>query len=314
MSDATFPFGGIYAATICPLDASGALDAEALHAHHAAVLATEGMAGLLVNGHAGENFALERQELSEVVRTARSVAGTGHKVVAGINCERSDIAARMAEDAAAAGADAVMVFPPFSWALGADDRAIVTHHRMIAVAAGVPMMLFQGAVGSGKTAFRPEVLARLLEIETVVGIKEGSWETAAYDATRRLTRRLRPDVAVMASGDEHLFPCFALGSDGSLVSLAAVVPELIVALDRAVARGDMAAGRALHERLYLLGRIVYGAPGHLATLRLKTCLHLLGRLASTRCRPPVDTLPETEVARLREALAAAGLLRAGSPA
>lgn len=307
MSDATFPFGGIYAATICPMDAAGTVDADALHAHHAAVLATEGMAGLLVNGHAGENFALDRPELAGVVRTARAAAGRRHKVVAGINCERSDIAARMAEEAAVAGADAVMVFPPFSWALGADDDAIVSHHRRIADAAGVPMMLFQGAVGSGKTAFRPHVLARLLDIESVVGIKEGSWETAAYDATRRLTRRLRPDVAVMASGDEHLFPCFALGSDGSLVSLAAVVPELIVALDRAVARGDMAAGRDLHERLYLLGRVVYGAPGHLATIRLKTCLALLGRLASTCCRPPVDGLPEAEVARLREALAAAGL-------
>lgn len=306
MTSETFPFGGIYAATVCPMDDAGIIDPDALHAHHAAVLATEGMAGLLVNGHAGESFALEREEQAQVVRTARAVAGSRHKVVAGINCERSDIAARMAAEAAEAGADAVMVFPPFSWALGADDDAIVTHHRMIADAAGVPMMLFQGAVGAGKTAFKPQVLARLLEIESVVGIKEGSWETAAYDATRRMTRRLRPDVAVMASGDEHLFPCFALGSDGSLVSLAAVVPELVVALDQAVAAGDMAGGRELHERLYLLGRAVYGAPGHLATIRLKTSLKLLGRLASTRCRPPVGTLPEAEVAQLRAALIAAG--------
>lgn len=310
MTASAFAFGGLYAATLCPLDAAGAVDLDALHAHHTAVLATDGMTGLLVNGHAGENFALDREELADVVRTARAVAGSRHKVVAGINCERSDVAARLAADAGAAGADAVMVFPPFSWALGADDRAILAHHRMIADAAGVPMMLFQGSVGSGRTAFRPDVLARLLEIETVVGIKEGSWETAAYDATRRLTRRLRPDVAVMASGDEHLFPCFAIGSDGSLVSLAAVVPELIVALDRAVAAGDMAAGRALHERLYLLGRLVYGAPGHLATLRLKTCLKLLGRLSSTRCRPPVDTLSDAETAALREALVAAGVLAA----
>lgn len=310
MTARTFPFGGIYAATICPMDASGAINAEALQAHHSAVLATEGMTGLLVNGHAGENFALDRDELALVVRTARTVAGVRHKVVAGINCERSDLAARMAAEAAGAGADAVMVFPPFSWALGADDQAIVTHHRMIADAAGIPMMLFQGAVGAGRTAFRPEVLARLLEIESVVGIKEGSWETLAYDSTRRLTRRLRPDVAVMASGDEHLFPCFALGSDGSLVSLAAVVPELIVALDRAVAAGDMAAGRALHERLYQLGRVVYGAPGHLATIRLKTCLKLIGRLESVRCRPPVESLPEHATAQLRDALAAAGVLPA----
>ena len=36
----------------------------------------------------------------------------------------------------------------------------------------------------------------------------------------------------MASGDEHLYPCFKYGSDGSQVSLAAIAPEKIVELIR----------------------------------------------------------------------------------
>jgi 4-hydroxy-tetrahydrodipicolinate synthase len=305
-ADSRHPFGGVYAAAICPMRDGGAIDESALADHLRAVVETDGMAGLLVNGHAGENFALERDELSLVVRTARAVSGS-RKVVAGINAERTETAAAMAEDAARSGADAVMVFPPFSWALGADDRLIQAHHRAVARASGLPLFLFQGSVGSGRTAFRPETLAGLLEIEAVTGIKEGSWETAAYDATRRLTKRLRPDVGVMASGDEHLFSCFAIGSDGSLVSLAAVVPELIVALDRAVMAGDMAAGRQLHERLYDLARIVYGAPGHLATLRLKTCLKLLGRLGDERSRLPFPGLREDEIRALELALRTAGV-------
>src|SRR3546814_2979461 len=65
------------------------------------------------------------------------------RVVAGVNAERSDVAAAMAADAATAGADAVMVFPPFSWALGADDRAIQAHHRAVASASDLPLFLFQ---------------------------------------------------------------------------------------------------------------------------------------------------------------------------
>jgi len=163
-------------------------------------------------------------------------------------------------------------------------------------------------VNSGRTAFPAATLARLLEIESVVGIKEGSWETAAYDATRRLTRRLRPNVGVMASGDEHLFACFAIGSEGTLVSLAAVVPELIVALDRAMLAGNLAVGRAIHERLYELARLVYGSPGHLATLRLKTCLVLLGRLPAATARLPFDRLSDAEIEALGAALTAAGVL------
>lgn len=287
----------------------GSLDHASLQRHLADIAEVEGIAGFLLNGHAGENHALDRDELQTVIRAARSVSGE-MRIVAGVNDERSDAAARYAHDAVEAGADAVMVFPPYSWALGADDRLIQAHHRMIEEASDAPMFLFQGSVNAGHMAFTPDTLKRLLEVDSVIGIKEGSWESASYDATRRLTKNLRPEVGVMASGDEHLFVCFALGSEGSLVSLAAVVPELIVELERTVARGDMAAGRDVHNRLYPLARLVYAAPGHLATLRLKTCLTLLGRLPSASTRAPIRGLSDRETAQLRAALVTAGALEA----
>lgn len=301
------PFGGVFAATICPMQEDGAIDRAGLERHLSHIAKTDGIAGFLVNGHAGENYALGRGEMRTVIRTARAASGL-HRVVAGINSERSDDAAAMANDAAEAGADAVMVFPPFSWAMGADDRLIQAHHRVIAEAASTPMFLFQGSINAGKTAYSAETLKGLLEIESVTGIKEGSWETSAYEATRRLTKSLRPEVGVMASGDEHLFVCFVLGSDGSLVSLAAVVPELIVALERAVLAGDMQTGRTIHGKLYELAKRVYAAPGHLATLRLKTCLLLMGRLSSVASRAPITALSEKEQQTLHDALVKAGVL------
>src|SRR5262249_11112831 len=154
----------------------------------------------------------------------------------------------------------IMVFPPFSWALGAHPRVILRHHEIVHDAVSLPIFLFQGSVRAGQIAFTHDVLAALLRLPRIVGIKEGSWETSSYEAVRRLTKCLRPDVAVMASGDEHLFPCFLLGSDGSLVSLAAIIPELIVALNQRVTNGDLTSARALHEQIYPLGSAIYGTP------------------------------------------------------
>lgn len=296
-------FHGIYASTIVPLQTDGGIDEAALARHLDAVLAADGMRGLLVNGHAGENALLSRAEHRRVLDIARR---SRHRIVAGINHESTEAAVTLARDAADAGADAVMVFAPFSWALGADPRAIVAHHQAVHDATSLPLFLFQGSVRAGQTAFTPDVLRELLHLPRLVGIKEGSWETSAYEAVRRLTRSLRSDVAVMASGDEHLFTCFVLGSEGSLVSLAAVVPELIVGLDRAVAAGDLARARALHGRIYLLAKAIYGTPpGSLATARLKACLRLLGRLDRATCRAPVGDLPAEEYRRLAKALDAA---------
>ena len=299
---------GIYAATVCPMLPDDAVDQASLERHLAAMAAAAGLAGLLINGHAGENFTLARAEQRGVVETARRVLPARMQIVAGVNAESSGEAALLARDAAAAGADAILVFPPFSWALSQDLPVILRHHQIIGEACSLPMLLYQAPVSAGQLAYRDDTLAALLDLPAVAGMKEGSWETAAYEANRRLVHRLRPDVAVMASGDEHLLTCFMLGSEGSLVSLAALTPEPVIALEAAVLRGDMAAARALHDTIYPLARAIYGArPGGRATARLKACLHMLGRIEHAACRAPMSPLPEAEMAVLRRALANAGL-------
>ncbi|SOC10838.1 4-hydroxy-tetrahydrodipicolinate synthase [Rhodobacter sp. JA431] len=293
--------GGLYAATICPMTETGALDRASLERHFETVLADPGQAGLLLNGHAGEGIHMTRDEQAEVVRIARTVAGP-RRILAAVSSETTATAAADAQAALRAGADAIMVFAPFSWALGADPRAIVAHHAGIAEATGAEIYLFQGSVGSGKLAYTPDVLRQLLEIEAVVGIKEGSWETKSYEVTRRIAREMRPDVAVMASGDEHLFPCFMIGSDGSAVSLSALVPKQITALDAHVRAGRIEAARAIHENLFGLARLVYAAPGHLAAARLKACLAELGRIESPACRAPTPRILPAELDALMAAL------------
>ncbi|TYC61921.1 dihydrodipicolinate synthase family protein [Rhodobacterales bacterium] len=293
--------GGLYAATICPMHEDGSLDLASLERHFTEVLADDGQAGLLLNGHAGEGIHLARSEQAEVVRIARSVA-PGRRILAAVSSENTRFAAQDATAALEAGADAVMVFAPFSWALGADPRSIVDHHKGIAEMTGAPVYLFQGSVGAGRTAYAPDVLRQLLEIDAVVGIKEGSWETKSYETTRRIARELRPDVAVMASGDEHLFTCFTIGSDGSAVSLSAILPELISALDRNVREGRMEDALEIHSALFDFAALVYRAPGHLAAARLKACLHELGRISNPACRRPTPQIDQAELSALMNAL------------
>jgi len=302
------PFHGIYAATLCPLHADGSIDEQTLARHLEANAFAPGMAGLLINGHAGENFTLSREEKRRVTQIAAEVCGHHSVLVSGINAEDSREAQRHVDDAKAAGADAVLVFPPFSWALSQDAQMALTHHTVANANAQMPLMLYQAGVNAGTMAYRPEVLAALAQLPNVVGIKEGSWEAAAYEANLRLVKQVAPHVAMMASGDEHLFTCFMVGSEGSLVSLAAVTPELVIDLDKAVRDKDLDKARALNERIYPLAKAIYGtAPGGWATARLKTCLKLLGRIPDDTMRLPIGPLPAAEVAALERALVQAGI-------
>ena len=302
-------FHGVFAANICTLKVDFTVDAPALTRHVTALTATRGIAGLLTNGHAGENFALGRTEKRRVLEVVRAAIGPDPLIIAGVNSESSLDAARQAADAEKAGANAILVFPPFSWALSRGRETVLAHHRAVLDAVELPIMLYAAPVGSGAMVYEPELLADLIRLPRVVGIKEGSWETARYEANRRLIRALKPDVAVMASGDEHLFTCFVVGTEGSQVSIACLVPDTVVALYEAVQQGNLAAARAAHETIYPLAKAIYGTPpGAHATARIKPCLKLLGRLDSDRVRPPIGPLDRAEQDRLRSVLREAKLL------
>jgi 4-hydroxy-tetrahydrodipicolinate synthase len=172
----------------------------------------------------------------------------------------------------------------------------------------MPTFLFAAHHGAGRMAFTEDTFAALLDLPEVVGVKEGSWEVDRYDALRRICKAKRPDVAFCASGDEHLLACMVHGSDGSLVSLADVLPDEIVALDAAVRAGDLAGARALHDKLEPLAEAVYGAqPGGRATARLKFCLAEMGVIPDPALRPPQPPVSGPEAAMLRQAMRASGL-------
>jgi 4-hydroxy-tetrahydrodipicolinate synthase len=300
---------GIHAATIVPMTPDFLIDEPALAAHIASVASVPGISGLLVNGHAGENFVLSISEKQRVVELARAHAPTDCLIVAGVNQESSLEAAREAFALEQAGASGLLVFPPNSWALAHADDCVIEHHRRIRDATTVPLMLYAAPVGAGAMAYGPPLLEQLISDRRFVAIKEGSWEVAAYEQNLRLIRKLRPEFAVLGSGDEHLLASYMIGTTGSQVSLAAVVPELVVGLWSAADAGDWGRARAAHEKLYPLVVAIYrAAPGGRATARLKACLRLLGQLACDAVRPPQPPVTPTELAALELALQRAGYL------
>jgi 4-hydroxy-tetrahydrodipicolinate synthase len=299
---------GMHAATVVPMTDNFAIDEAALARHIGEVSRVAGIRGLLVNGHAGENFVLTAQEKRRVVEIARQAAPSDCLICSGINAESSLQAASDARDAEAAGADILLVFPPNSLALGHDPEAVLIHHRHVGEASRLPLLIYGAPVAAGHMAYGPETLAALVADRRVVGIKEGSWEVATYEQNRRLLLDHRPDFVVMGSGDEHLLTSYIIGSAGSQVSLAAVAPELCAAFFTAADRGDWAEARRLHERIYPLSVAIYrDGPGARATARLKACLQLLGRIPSAAVRPPQPAVSPREIGNLRAAMAAAGL-------
>jgi 4-hydroxy-tetrahydrodipicolinate synthase len=301
--------GGIWPATLTPFDSQGAIDDEALTCHAGEVARTRGVRAIVVNGHAGETTSLTRQERAHVVRLAVAAAGRV-PVVAGVVADDTRDACALAVDAAEAGASGLLLFPPALFAQGSAARPEMALRfvRDVARATRLPIVLFQLSRASG-LAFSTELLVRLCtEVPEIVAIKEGTDVPEVYEDNLRAIRALGRPVTMLSTNNSWLFASLAYGADGILSGIGSVAAPLLVALHEAMAAGSMDAARAVNDRLVPLCRAFYRAPYLDSHNRMKTALHLLGRLPCPDPRLPLLPLGDDERARIQSALVAAGLL------
>jgi 4-hydroxy-tetrahydrodipicolinate synthase len=113
---------------------------------------------------------------------------------------------------------------------------------------------------------------------------------------------------VLSTHSAWLFPSLVLGCNGLLSGSGSVIPDLQSELFAAVQRNDLAAARALNDRIEPLMRVFYADPFVDMHNRMKEALVLLGRIPRAFVRPPLIKLTQAEIGRIREGLIAAGLL------
>tara|TARA_Y100000590_G_scaffold59648_1_gene63278 strand:- start:1063 stop:1983 length:921 start_codon:yes stop_codon:yes gene_type:complete len=300
-------FKGIYAATVVPLKKNKSLDQNGLSKHIKDVINTKGIKGLLLNGHAGENFTLNINEQIKVVEIAKKFKNINKKLISGLNFEDAILASKVAKKMEKAGADAILIFPPFSWSQGISEEMIFQHHKIICNKVNKPVFLYQSSIYSGDLSYKKNLLKKLLKIKNIIGVKEGSWNYKSYVNNYKFLKKIKNSFLVMASGDEHLYPCFKYASDGSQVSLAAITPEKIVELIRLIEKKEFSKAKKLDNRLLILAKNIYGKyPANFATARIKYCLKVLKKIPNDFMRSTI-ALDNLEKKHLRKSLKSLGL-------
>ena len=300
-------FKGIYAATVVPLKKNKSLDQNGLSKHIKDVINTKGIKGLLLNGHAGENFTLNINEQIKVVEIAKKFKNINKKLISGLNFEDAILASKVAKKMEKAGADAILIFPPFSWSQGISEEMIFQHHKIICNKVNKPVFLYQSSIYSGDLSYKKNLLKKLLKIKNIIGVKEGSWNYKSYVDNYKFLKKIKNSFLVMASGDEHLYPCFKYASDGSQVSLAAITPEKIVELIRLIEKKEFSKAKKLDNRLLILAKNIYGKyPANFATARIKYCLKVLKKIPNDFMRSTIS-LDNLEKKHLRKSLKSLGL-------
>lgn len=300
---------GVIPAVILPFNDDFSIDEKSFRKHLRDVAATEGISAITINAHSTEVSSCTFDEQRRVLEIAQDEIGDRLPVVNGVWADGSLEAARIARMATAGGAAALLVFPPAPFTLGQSPAMALAHFKRIADATDLPLIAFQYPLATGQ-GYPNETLLRMAdEIPTLRAIKDWASTVQQHEWHVRTLQSLPRPVYVLSTQSSWLLSSLVLGCRGLLSGSGSVIADLQAALFRAVQANDLAAARAVWDRINPLARVFYAQPWADMHNRMKEALVLLGRLPRAVVRPPLVKLEAGEIARIREALIAAGLLQ-----
>jgi 4-hydroxy-tetrahydrodipicolinate synthase len=246
-----------------------------------------GCSGLFVLGGCGEGAWLPSRQRGAVIRAFVRAAAGRVPVLAGVMLPATAPAIEAARQAAAEGADAVVVGSPYYF--GVDATSQRRHIETVIEAGGRPALLYNIPQCTHQV-LAPSMVAELARDGRVLGIKDSAGDFVAFQAFVAV-KASRPDFRVL-QGHEHLAAAsLRLGGDGLVPGLANVVPALMVELREAASRGDGAACTRLQGTI--LGLCAIHEVGHWLPA-LKAACAMIGIGSGV---PALPLVPSTESER-----------------
>jgi 4-hydroxy-tetrahydrodipicolinate synthase len=303
----TLNVNGIIPACVVTFDADGKFD-ERQYRRYLQWLLPQGPVALAINADTGEGPHLWPHEREAVLRVAVEEAGEV-PVIAGLSAMFTEQAVEEAKRAEGAGARGLLVFPIPAYQGQPLDPAIpVAYHEAIARGCGLPMVAFQLQPALGGVIFSEETLRRIAAIDSVVALKEASFDALLYLRTRRMIEALPRRIALLTGDDNFIFESFVMGAEGALIGFGTLATREQVEMYRLTREERWSEARAIWERIMPLEEAVYGVPVRDYRARTKVALKELGVIENTSMRPPLTEVTAESAAAVRKALADAGLL------
>ena len=290
-------FAGAGVALVTPFTRSGDLDEKALRA--LVRRQVEGRIDVLVPcGTTGESVTMTESEQLRVVEITLEES-RGVPVMAGTGSNDTRVAVEKSRAAASLGAHGVLCVGPYY--NKPTSEGFYRHFTTIADAVSVPVVVYNvpGRTGSN---IDNKTMLRLAEHANITAVKEASGN---LNQVMELVRDRPRGFEVLSGDDAFTLALMALGGEGLISVAANQVPGPIHDLVAACAKGDFAAGRAIHNRLLKLMNLNFVESN---PIPVKASLALMG-LCEESYRLPM--CPPTEATReaLRAALRELDLLR-----
>lgn len=277
------PLRGIVPPLVTPLLDYDQLDQDGLRNLLEHVI-SGGVAGVFILGTTGEAPSLSYRLRREIIRATCSLVDRRIPVFVGITDTAFVESVELAEFAAKAGADALVLTTPYYFPAGQTE--LIQYIEHILVQLPLPLMLYN-MPSLTKVAFEIDTLRHLSQYPQIVGVKDSSGDAAYFEQLIALKTQ-RPDWTIMI-GPEHLTGwAVAAGADGGVNGGANIFPRLFCDLFHAAESNDESGLVKLQKQVEQLQEIYSVGKYASRFIKATKCALSLQAICSDRMAEPFN--------------------------
>jgi 4-hydroxy-tetrahydrodipicolinate synthase len=294
---------GVQVVIATPFDESSALDLDGLRKQVRYLVDSgirKGSGVLIPFGSTGECASLTMDERKRGLETVVEAAAGEVPVMVGANESGTAMVIELVQHASSVGADAAMILPPYY--MTPNLESMIRHFEAIAEATDLPIIIYNNPDILGVDVPLKQ-LARLGEIDHVVGIKECTW---VMDKLRLVAANLSDRLLIINGNGETQEPFgYMSGSVGFVTAIANFAPRLSLAVHQAGIDGDATRSMELYHMCRPWSELLTGIASRdgagQAISVIKASMEILGWPHMTP-RLPLYRLAEADMETLRTIL------------
>ncbi|MEG1858679.1 MAG: dihydrodipicolinate synthase family protein, partial [Pseudoflavonifractor sp.] len=263
-----------------------------------------GVDGIVLMGSTGEFFTMSMEQKKQLITLAVPAIKDRTRVLVGVSCMDYRETIELANFAKAAGAEAVMVIPPYYFALS--DASIESYLDRVAEGTDANIFIYNFPDRNGYDISPSLTLSLARKHKNIVGYKD---TVINMDHTRELIKLLRPEFPafeIMSGYDDNFVHNVLSGGNGNIGALSNLAPEVTSALCTAVREKnveEVVRLQRLVDRLMSLYAI--GTP---FMPYLKKAMMMRGVKIGEYCTVPFLPANPEEVAAMEQILKQTGLI------
>ena len=289
-------FSGCFTAIVTPFK-NGKVDEKALK-RLIEFQIRNGVAGIVPCGTTGESATLSYEEHNRVIDIAIETAKGRIKVIAGTGSNATSETIMLTRHAHDAGADAALLITPYY--NKPTQAGLFEHYRKVAEETDIPVLLYNVPGRTGVNIL-PETVAKLSEIENIIGIKEATGDLKQVSDVIEFSKK---GFIVLSGDDFTTLPLLSLGGKGVISVTSNIAPKDVSAMCNLFLDGNLSEGKRLHFRLQTLHRAMFVETN---PTPVKTALSMMGMMKE-EFRLPLVRMADINRKKVEKALRDYGLI------